>query len=314
MPKPYGATGSRFPCWPVPACCSPQRSSPALSSIVRVPFAAALLAGAILSATDPIAVVAVFRRLKVPSTLATIVECESLFNDAVAVALYRAVLATHRVGSAERREFRLSSPSTTLAGAVGGVLLGIAIAFAIARILRGIGNVRMQIGATILCAYGAYFAADYLKLSGIFATIACGMALRYFERAWITLSIAEDVNRFWDLGAFVANALVFFMVGAALQIGRLAAEPIFAVACLAGVALSRVVVSGLLLPSPYPREWIGVVRVAGMRGALSLALALAIPASVPYREAIIDATFAVALATLIAGSLSLRAGGASGPR
>jgi monovalent cation:H+ antiporter, CPA1 family len=272
--------------------------------IVRVPFATALLAGAILSATDPIAVVAVFRRLKVPSTLATIVECESLFNDAVAVALYRGVLATIALGALSGAGLAIVALET-LAGAAGGVVLGVGIAFAIARILGGVGNVRMQIGATILCAYGAYFAADYLKLSGIFATIACGMALRYFERAWITLSIAEDVNRFWDLGAFVANALVFFMVGAALQIGRLAAEPIFAVACLAGIALSRVAVSGLLLPSPYPREWIGVVRVAGMRGALSLALALAIPPSVPYRQAIIDATFAVALATLIAGSLSL---------
>lgn len=273
-------------------------------SIVRVPIAAALLAGAILSATDPIAVVAVFRRLRAPSTLATIVECESLFNDAVAVALYRGVLATIALGALSGAGLALIALET-LAGAVGGLLLGIGIAFAIARLLGGVGNVRIQIGATILCAYGAYFAADYLKLSGIFATIACGMALRYFERAWITLSIAEDVNRFWDLGAFVANALVFFMVGAALQIGRLAAEPLFAVACLAGVALARVAVSGLLLPSPYPREWIGVVRVAGMRGALSLALALAIPPSVPYRQAIVDATFAVALATLIAGSLSL---------
>ena len=71
-----------------------------------------------------------------------------------------------------------------------------------------------------------------------------------------------------------------------------------------GVALARaVVVGGLLLPGPYPREWIGVVRVAGMRGALTLALALAIPATVPYRGAIIDATFAVALATLTAEQL-----------
>ena len=273
-------------------------------AVVRVPFGPALLAGAVLSATDPIAVVAVFRRLKVPKSLVTIVECESLFNDAVAVALYRGVLAAIALGAANGADVARVA-AQTLGAAAGGVVLGVAIALAVARALRGKGDARLQIAATIVCAYGAYFAADYLRLSGIFATIACGIALRYYERRWITLRIAEDVNRFWDVGALLANALVFFLVGAALEVGRIAREPAFAVACIVAVALARVVVSGLLLPSPYPREWLAVVRAAGMRGALSLALALAIPAAVPYREAIVDATFAVALATLVAGGLTL---------
>jgi monovalent cation:H+ antiporter, CPA1 family len=273
-------------------------------AVVRVPLAPALLAGAILSATDPIAVVAVFRRLKVPVTLATIVECESLFNDAVAVALYRSVLVALALGAASAGAIALVV-ADTIGGAAGGVAFGVVFAFLVARVLRGVRDARFQIGATVLCAYGAYFTADFVHLSGIFATIACGIALRYYERSWITLSIAEDVNRFWDIGALLANVLVFFMVGAALQIGRLAQEPAFAVACLAGVAVARIVVAGLLLLGPYPREWIDVVRVAGMRGALSLALALAIPASVPYREAIVDATFTVSLATLAASSLTL---------
>jgi monovalent cation:H+ antiporter, CPA1 family len=273
-------------------------------SIVRVPFGPALLAGAILSATDPIAVVAVFRRLKVPRTLATIVECESLFNDAVAVALYRGVLVAIALGAAGAGAIAIVALNT-VAGAAGGVALGIAVAFVTARVLRGSRRISFQIAATLLCSYGAYFAADYLQMSGIFATIAYGIALRYYERSWITLSIAQDVNRFWDVGAVLANVLVFFMVGAALQIARVAYEPVFAVACIAGVAVARFVVAGMLLPFPYPRDWLDVVRVAGMRGALSLALALALPASTPYREAIIDGTFAVALATLAASSLTL---------
>ncbi|MFZ0682153.1 MAG: cation:proton antiporter [Candidatus Cybelea sp.] len=273
-------------------------------SIVRVPFGPALLAGAILSATDPIAVVAVFRRLKVPRTLATIVECESLFNDAVAVALYRGVLVAIGLGAASAGTIAIVTLHT-VAGAAGGAALGVAIAFVTARVLRGRRRVRFQIAATVLCAYGAYFAADYLALSGIFATIAYGIALRYYERSWITLSIAEDVSRFWDVAALLANGLVFFMVGAGLQIARVAYEPVFTVACIAGVAVARFVVSAMLLPFPYPRNWLDVVRVAGMRGALSLALALALPASAPYREAIIDGTFAVALATLAASSLTL---------
>jgi CPA1 family monovalent cation:H+ antiporter len=273
-------------------------------SIVRVPFGPALLAGAILSATDPIAVVAVFRRLKVPRTLATIVECESLFNDAVAVALYRGVLVAIGLGAAGGGAIAMVMLDT-VAGAAGGVALGVAIAFVTARVLRGRRRVRFQIAATLLCAYGAYFAADHLALSGIFATIAYGIALRHYERSWITLSIAEDVNRFWDVGAVVANVLVFFMVGAALEIGRVAQAPVFTIACIAGIAVARAAVGGLLLLGPYPREWIDVVRVGGMRGALCLALALAIPASIAYREAIIDATFAVSLATLAIGSFAI---------
>jgi monovalent cation:H+ antiporter, CPA1 family len=273
-------------------------------AVVRVPFGPALLTGAILSATDPIAVVAVFRRLKVPKTLVTIVECESLFNDAVAVALYRAVLVSLALGAGSAGAIALVALDT-LGGAAGGIVLGVVLAFVLARALRGSRDVRIQIAATVLCAYGAYFAADELRLSGIFTTIACGIAMRYYERAWITLNIAEDVNRFWEVGALLANVLVFFLAGAALQIGRVTQEPIFVVACIVAVAVARIVVAGLLLPGPYPREWIDVVRVAGMRGALCLALALAIPASVPYREAIVDATFAVSLATLAAGSLTL---------
>jgi monovalent cation:H+ antiporter, CPA1 family len=273
-------------------------------AVVRVPFGPALLTGAILCATDPIAVVAVFRRLKVPKTLVTIVECESLFNDAVAVSLYRGVLVA----------LALATPSggaiarvvlTTLAGAVGAVLLGVALAYVIARMLRVSRNAGIQIVATIVGAYGAYFAADYLHMPGIFATISCGIALRYLERSWITLRIAEDVNRFWDVSALLANVLVFFMVGASLAIGRVVHEPVFVVTCLIAIAVARIAVGGLLLPGPYPREWIDVVRVAGMRGALSLVLALALPAWVPYREAIIDAAFAVALATLAASTLTL---------
>jgi monovalent cation:H+ antiporter, CPA1 family len=273
-------------------------------SIAHVPFGPALLTGAILSATDPIAVVAVFRRLKVPQTLVTIVECESLFNDAVAVALYRGVLVTLALGTASAGAIAIVA-AEALGDAAGGTALGIALAFVIARALRGSRDVRLQVAATAICAYGAYFAADYLHFSGIFATIACGIALRFFERSWITLSIAEDVNRFWDVGALLANVLVFFMVGAALQIGRIAQEPLFVIACIVAIAVARVVVGGLLLPGPYPREWIDVVRVAGMRGGLCLALALAIPPQTPYRQAIVDAAFAVSLATLAAAALTL---------
>jgi monovalent cation:H+ antiporter, CPA1 family len=271
-------------------------------AVVRVPFGPALLTGAILSATDPIAVVAVFRRLNIPRTLTTIVECEALFNDAAAVLLYRAVIVALALGAGGSGIALVAVQ--TLTGAVLAVALGIVIAFGVARALRGNTSAAAQIVVTVLCAYGSYYAAEYLHGSGIAATIACGIALRYFERRWITLNIDRDVARFWDVGALGANVLVFFLVGAGIQIASVAKDPAFVIACIVAIAVSRVVVAGLLLPGGYPREWLDVIRVAGVRGALSLALALALPPEMPYREAIVEATFAVAIATIAAGGLS----------
>jgi monovalent cation:H+ antiporter, CPA1 family len=275
-------------------------------AVVQVPLKIGLLTGAILSATDPIAVVAVFRRLRVPALLTTLVECESLFNDAVAVALYRAVLVAVLATTVTAFDVvRISL--LAVAGAFGGIAIGVAFAFGVAAALRNRGSEPLQILATIICAYATFFAADYLRCSGIFATIASGIALRWFERKWISLRVAEDVNRFWDVGALVANAIAFFLVGAALDVAIVVRDPAFVIATLAGVAIARVAVAGLLLPAGYPREWLDVIRIAGMRGALSLVLAIALPPDVPQRDAIVAATFAVALATIISSSLTVPA-------
>jgi CPA1 family monovalent cation:H+ antiporter len=272
-------------------------------AVVRVPFGAALLIGAILSATDPIAVVAIFRRLRVPITLATIVESEALFNDGAAVVLYRGIILALAAGPQLGSLVRVTVDS--LLGVASGVVLGIGIAFIAALFLRGKARSDVQIVATLICAYGAYFLADSLHCSGIFATIATAIALRRFERSWITLHIAADVNAAWDIGALVANAFVFFLVGAALRVNDLGHNSIFIIATIAGVLIARGIVVGLLLPSALPRDWLDVIRVAGLRGALSLALAIALPASMPYRESIVDVTFAVVLMSLIFGGAAV---------
>ena len=268
--------------------------------VVRVPFPTAFLTGAILSATDPIAVVAVFRQVRVPVMLATIVECESLFNDAIAVVLYRAALGL-AIGWA-------------VGGAIGGIALGIAVAFVAALILRSRSIAFAQIVGTILCAFAPYYVSELLHCSGIFATISAGIAFRFFERRFVDLKLVNDVARFWDVVALAANAVVFFLVGAALQVSVVFAAPAFVVATLVGVALSRFATAGLLLPARFPRGWLDVVRVAGMRGALSLALAIALPAEVPMRGAIIAATFAVALVSIATASITVPAAVAGAAR
>jgi CPA1 family monovalent cation:H+ antiporter len=273
-------------------------------AVVRVPFPVALLTGAILSATDPIAVVAAFKRLGAPRLLATIVESESLLNDAVAVVLYRAVLvAVLAVNLPAGAYARIAAAS--LAGSVFGAFVGAFAGFCVALLLRGSRGAFPQIVATLAGAYGTYLAVDTLHGSGIFATIAFGIALRYFERRWLALSIARDVDNFWNLAASAANVVVFFLVGAALDISIVAAAPVFVIATFAGVAVARFGLSSMLAPGGYPREWLDVIRVAGMRGALSLALAISLPPQTPYREAIVAATFAVAIATIVSSAFTV---------
>jgi CPA1 family monovalent cation:H+ antiporter len=275
-------------------------------AVVRVPFGPALLTGAILSATDPIAVVAVFRRIPVPHALRTIVEAESLFNDAIAVVLYRAVLFVVLSGTVSGADVATVS-AFALLGSVAGIAIGVAIAFLAATLLRNRRNAGLQIATTVICAYGSFFIADHAHASGIFSVISCGIAMRYFERRWVSWELAADVNGFWDVAAVVANVVVFFLLGAALNITVIGRNAAFVIAALVGVTLARGAISVLVVPAGFPSEWIDVIRIAGLRGALSLALAIALPPNTPYRDAIIAAAFAVAIATIVSSTFTVPA-------
>ncbi|MFN2528995.1 MAG: cation:proton antiporter [Candidatus Baltobacteraceae bacterium] len=268
------------------------------------PLPAALILGAIVSATDPIAVVAIFRRLPVPVALSTIVQSEALLNDATAVVLYRSLVLAAAgalsVGSV------VGLAALAVASAAGGILIGVSLAVAIAHVLVRRNLAVIQIWATLAGVYVAYFTAEALHASGIFAVIAFGIALREAERRAISVQAAEDVGRFWDGCALFANICVFFLTGAAIQITRLAHEPYAAAAALAGVLAARLVLAYILSPvalgSGANRSWLHVIGAAGARGALSLALALALPVTLAFRAQIIDVTFVIVLATLFSSA------------
>ncbi len=267
--------------------------------------ATALMIGAILSATDPVAVVAIFRRLKVPPVLATIVESESLLNDAIAVVLYRAVIASILGGASAA-----VAGNAALQAGVGsllGIALGIATGALAAIALRKRNGVAVQSAATFVAAYGAYLIAEHVHWSGIFALISCGIAMRELERRSIDVEVALGVERVWSVAATIANAILFFLVGAAVQPSRLLHERQVLLWTLASVLLARAVVAyGLLSLVPGMRgSWKALVRLAGVRGVLSLALALAIPGEIAGRAEAIDAVFLVVIFTLLLGALTL---------
>ena len=266
----------------------------------------ALLLGAILSATDPVAVVAIFRRLPVPRPLATIVESEALLNDAIAVVLYRAIIAALIVSAGAAGIAQ--SASQALTGVVIGIAIGAVLGYLSAFTLREAIGAPVQTAATLAGAYGCYLLADSFGWSGIFAVLAFGVVLRELERHRISVESAESVEKFWERLALAANLLLFFLIGAALDFTRLTHSLPAAAITLAAVFLARVILAyGLLrLAHVHLRPfWMTVVRMAGIRGALALALALATPAAISQRGTIVDATFAVVVITVLAGTLTL---------
>jgi CPA1 family monovalent cation:H+ antiporter len=265
----------------------------------QLPLASAIVLGAIVSATDPVAVIAIFRRLHVPVDLLTIVEGESIANDGVAIVLYALALAFAPGGAGGSITVASEQALTAI---VGGIVIGVACAFVVAFVMGRTRSGPLEISATVVLAFLAYLGADALHCSGVFATAAAGIALRGFAHIAPVTENADDVDTFWSTIAFIVNALVFLATGLVLQVARIAQHPLLVTVAIVAAVLSRVVLAGLVI---RPAAWRITVVFAGMRGGLSLALALALPPSLPFRDEIVDAVFGVVLFTLIVQGIAL---------
>ncbi|MDQ2663886.1 MAG: cation:proton antiporter, partial [Candidatus Eremiobacteraeota bacterium] len=248
-----------------------------------------------------------FKRAKVPESLSTIVQSESLLNDAMAVVLYRTIIVMTLLHSGQSAA--ILALVATLAGIVGALALGIAAAYLLALFVVRRNSSIVQLIATIVGAYFVYFTADIAGGSAIFAVIAFGVALREFERRSMVVDVAVKVERTWDRMALVSNAIIFFLTGAALEIGRLTDAPFVAVSALIGIGVARAILAYALTPWALgriaPPGWLNVIRTAGARGALALALVIALPYSTENRGTIIDVTLTLVLATLVVSAFSV---------
>ena len=268
------------------------------------PLVPALLLGAIIAPTDPIAVIATFRRLAVPTGLAVIVEGESLFNDGVAVVLYGAFALA--VGQGSRIE-PLALTWDVAYVALGGIAIGIVVAAVAYVVVRWSTDRDLHVIGSVLVAYGAYQAAEGVHESGIFASLCGGVAYRWFEHLRNDDAIVEHVHTFWSIAAFFANTVVFLIVGARIEIWRVAEHPLVVVVTLALVIGSRLaLVYGFLPFLGVPqRAWQHVIALSGIRGGISLALALSLPHSIAFRDVIIDLVYGVVALTILTQGLML---------
>jgi monovalent cation/hydrogen antiporter len=282
---------------------------------------AAFALGAIVSPTDPLAATAIGRRLGIPRRLITLLEGESLVNDASALVAYRLAVAAAVSGTFVAWQAGLRF----VVGAAGGVAVGLAVGWLVAELRRRLDDPVVEIVVSVVTGYAAYLPAELLHVSGVLAAVAAGLYLGWRAPALASASTRLLGFSFWEVLVYLANAVLFILVGLQLHpiLSGLAGT---AVAVLVGQALlvSAVVVAvrlGWVFSVPYlvrlldrrpgqrarrvgARERL-VLGWSGMRGAVSLAAALALPLDFPLRNLILFLTFAVILATLVVQGLTL---------
>lgn len=269
----------------------------------------AIVFGALIAATDPVAVVALFRAVGVPKRLAVMVEGESLLNDGTAIVLFNLALAAALTG-----EFSLLNGVIDFVRvAAGGVAIGLALGWLAAQIIARVDDYLIETTLTTVLAFGAYLAAERLHLSGVLAVVAAGLINGNLGPRGMSPTTRIVLFSFWEYVAFLANSLVFLLIGLQINIPALAAawQPV-AAAVLAVLTSRVVVVYGLTalvnvwlrrrpLAEPIPWTWQHVLGWGGLRGAISLALALSLPAALgPERTLIRTMAFGVVLFTLLA--------------
>jgi monovalent cation:H+ antiporter, CPA1 family len=269
----------------------------AATSALALP--AALLLGVIVAPTDPVAVIAIFRRLHVPSDLHAIVEGESIANDGVAIVLFGIALAV--VAGTGTPSLAEGVWRVALAVA-GGCAIGAVAALLLHLVVGRTDDPSIAVTGTVVLAFLAYLGAVALGLSGVFATAAAAMVLRRLVGVGERDLLAVEVDGFWRATAFVANAFIFLLTGLSVSLERIAYEPLLVAVTIGAALLSRAVLALLVIRR---RSWQVAVLLAGMRGGLSLALALSLPADVPQRGPIVDAVFGLVLFTLVIQGLAL---------
>ena len=299
----------------------------------------ALLVGAIIAPTDPVAVIALFQQLGVPDRLRTLVEGESIFNDGTGGAAYELILAvllpTLGLAEASGNPSFLNTPLLGIAGEVlwlifGGFLLGIGVGWVVSHLLRRIDDRLIVITVTVAVAYGMYLLGTTLHTSGLLAVVGAGLVMGSYGRKNAmsprTIEAADDV---WEFINYLANSLLFLLLGFELALTNVVQSFPGIFFGLLGAVIGRVLMiyvfmplhdvlarwwtqrtpewhSRLPRPRPVPSAWRTVMVLSGLRGALSLALVLSLPTALEQRNLLTDIVYGVILVTLLGQGLTLR--------
>jgi CPA1 family monovalent cation:H+ antiporter len=280
------------------------------------PLPSALVFGSLIAATDPVAIIAMFKDNGVRGRLRLLVESESLLNDGAAAVLFVMALAwaeSHGAGQGAG-EIMLTLARIVL----GGVAIGALVGGAAIIIAMGTAEHLVEVALTTIAAFGSFLFAEHFHFSGVLACVTAGLMmgnlglLREDDRSYLSERGREFVHGFWEYAAFLANSMVFLMIGvdvASTPFAEYGFALVFAVIAITLAARAAAVypLSALFLPTRW-RISFGEQHVlwwGGLRGALGLALALSLPESLPMRDVVVVATFGVVAFSIVAQGLTM---------
>ncbi len=268
----------------------------------------ALVFGAIISATDPIAVVAIFKSLGVPKRLSVLLEGESLLNDGTAIVLF--TLSVSLVTGSVVTPGGLALDFIKIVGI--GALVGTGIGLAVSQVIRQVDDPMIEITLTTIAAYGSFLTAEHFHYSGVIATVAAGVLCgNYGARVGMSPSTRIAVETFWEYVAFALNSIVFLLIGLEVNFqALLAAWQAILIAYLVvtgGRALIIFGASSLLRRTRerIPWAWSAVLTWGGLRGGLPMVLVLSLPEAFPHRELLVSMTFGVVILSIVVHGVTM---------
>ena len=274
---------------------------------LQIPLAVGGVFGALISATDPISVIAIFKKLGAGKRLTLIMEAESLFNDGAAAVLFAVMLS-----AATSNAFALGAGLGKFLQLVcGGVALGAIIGALASRVHNELDDHLVEITLTTVVAFGSYLCAEALHVSGVMAVVAAGLTIgNVGMQTAMTPGTRLAVTAFWEYAGFVVNSIVFLLVGIEVGFVDWRHKIGLALGAVLMVLIGRAAIYPISLlvnrlKGNVPLSWQHVLFWGGLRGALSMALVLGLNPDFPQRETLIAATFGVVLFSLLAQGLTI---------
>lgn len=263
-------------------------------------LSSALVFGALVSATDPVSVVALFRSMGVPKRLQVLLEGESLFNDGTAIVVFDLVLMLALLGM---NSFELAASLGDFVRVVGGgLVVGLLLGILASQVISRIDDYLIETALTCVLAYGSYLVAEhFLGVSGVLAVVAAGLVNGNIGPRGMSPTTRIVVINFWEFAAFLANTFIFLLIGLRINLNDLSRAGYLIIWAVVAVLIARAVaIYGISrITHKIPMKWQHVLFWGGLRGAISLALALSLPAALAYANEIRFMAFGVVLFTLL---------------